>query len=125
MTKSRNTTLWLMASRWLAFALPLLVLIFAVFPYGLRESNNYVTGVFGGMVMLLLVNVLLLPSRTVGLGCLLFGFVLPIIALFLAAKYWKDRRFWLAWLLYLVILAWNAWLGIATGKVIGGFGTMS
>ena len=125
MTKSRNTTLWLMASRWLAFALPLLVLIFAVFPYGLRESNNYVAGVFGGMVMLLLVNVLLLPSRTVGLGCLLFGFVLPILVLFLASKCWKDRRFWLAWLLYLAILAWNAWLGIATGKVIGGFGTMS
>ena len=123
--KSRKNVAWLVASRWLAFVLPLLVVVFAVFPYGLREYNDYVTGVFGGILMLLVVNVVLLPSRTVGWGCLLFGFVLPFLTISLAAKYWKDRRFWLAWLLYLAILAWDAWLGIATGNVISGFGTMS
>ena len=72
-----------------------------------------------------LVNVLLLSPTVFGLVCLLFGFILPFLTLYLATKYWKDRRFWLVWLLYLSILAWNTWLGISVGNVISAFGTMS
>ena len=125
MTQARNNTVWLVGSRWLAIVLPWLVVVLVICPYCLCEYNGYVEGVLGGVVMLFLANVFLLPSPEFGWGCILFGFVLPFLALYLATKHWKSRRFWLAWLLYLAILAWDAWLGISIGKVISAFGTMS
>ncbi len=107
------------ATRLLALALPWLIMVFAVFPYGLREG--YATGVFAGVVAPLVVNLYLLPLPVVGIGCAFFGFLLPILAFFGMSKYWRERQFWLFWFLYLVILVWDTWLGIRVGKAIGGW----
>lgn len=101
----------------LALVLPWMIMVFAVFPYGLREG--YATGVFAGVVAPLVVNLYLLPLPIVGIGCVFFGFLLPVLAFLGMSKYWRQRWFWLFWLLYLAILVWDTWLGIRVGKTVG------
>ena len=69
----------------------------------------------------LVVNLYLLPVPVVGIGRVFFGFLLPVLAFSGMSKYWRQRQFWLFWLLYLAILVWDTWFGIRVGKAIGGW----
>ncbi len=125
-TKPRNSKRWLVASRILALAVPLLVTLLVVFPYGLREYCESGVAVLGGIFSLFFALPLLAAMGRPGLVVcgILFSGVFPWLAVVLGFECWNRRWFWLAWVLYLAMLAWDSWLGISFGKVLTAFGTL-